>query len=353
MEQVCEILWEKSENEKNMTLIMCIEEPLINKTNNSIFFNELNANLSKFNKNSSLENKTKIAIVNNINKTSVVNNMTFPSPTPSWFTYIEPSTAPSSVTPSIVPSVTPSIVPSVIPSSVTPSSVTPSIVPSVTPSSVTPSIAPSPYYVREEDEIVINDLNIINPSSSTITKNYETKNNSVVEVNSDNTSLIVVLISGGLVIIIIIIYIVKKYRSKFSIAPCPPIITSNNKDNYVKKPKNINKPKDYILEILPGTPRSALFNRVPIAKKVSSSRRTRSLPRKTVRRVKLKRRVNSLPDLKKVDIEKNRRKDKLPPLPLRDNTPPIPIRSERIRRLVEIKKKMREQKENNIKLMTI
>ena len=58
MEQVCEILWEKNENGKNMTLIMCIEEPIINEINNTVFFNGINVNLSKSSKNSSLENKT-------------------------------------------------------------------------------------------------------------------------------------------------------------------------------------------------------------------------------------------------------------------------------------------------------
>ena len=66
MEQVCEILWEKNENGKNMTLIMCIEEPLINEINNTVFFNGINGNLSKSSKNSSLENKTiEIQLKNN------------------------------------------------------------------------------------------------------------------------------------------------------------------------------------------------------------------------------------------------------------------------------------------------
>jgi hypothetical protein len=197
----------------------------------------------------------------------------------------------------------------------------------------------------------LNDLNIINPSPSNLTDNYE-KNNSIIKINSDNTSLLILSISGGLVFIFIVLYLLNKFRKNRSVAPCPPIVI-NKKNNYVKKTNNNNKPKDYILEILPGTPRSALFNRVPVAKKASSTRRSRSLPRKTVRQVKLKRRVNSLPDLKKLDIERNRRKKDLPPLPLQDEPPPIPIRTERIRRLVEIKKKMREQKDKSNKLMTI
>ena len=58
MEQTCEILWKRAENGKNMTLIMCIEEPLIGEFKNTTFLNEINGNLSKLNKNSSSENKT-------------------------------------------------------------------------------------------------------------------------------------------------------------------------------------------------------------------------------------------------------------------------------------------------------
>jgi hypothetical protein len=331
MEKVCEILWEKNENGKNMTLIMCINEPLISEINNTVIFNELNVNLSKLSKNSSLENKTNEVIVNNINKTLAINN-------------VSNSTTTFSPAPSVAPSVTPSVTPSV----------EPSVEPSVTPSPlVIPSqpYAPSPFHEKEQIEIVLNDLNIINPSPSNLTDNYE-KNNSIIKINSDNTSLLILSISGGVVFIFIVFYLVNKYRKNKSVAPCPPIVI-NKKNNYVRKTNNNNKPKDYILEILPGTPRSALFNRVPLAKKASSTRRSCSLPRKTVRQAKLKKRVNSLPDLKKLDIERNRRKKNLPPLPLQDEPPPIPIRTERIRRLVEIKKKMHEQKKKTNKLMAI
>ena len=66
MEEVCEILWRRSEGEKNMTLIMCIEQPIVSKNNNTVFFNEFTGNLSKFNKNSTKKNKTSELIVNNI-----------------------------------------------------------------------------------------------------------------------------------------------------------------------------------------------------------------------------------------------------------------------------------------------
>jgi len=326
MEQVCEILWKKNENGKNMTLIMCIEESLINKTNNSVFFNEINRNLSKFNKNTSLENKTIDEHLKNYTDNILINT-TFINVNAS----VIPSVSPSIATPSKAPSIEPSIEPSVI-----------------------PLLSPSPYYKTEDVEIVINEIDFLSPSSN-VSNEEQNYTNKVDKINSDDTSLIALLISGGLIGILLIIYILKKYRNSFSVAPCPPVvITSKKKENYIKKANNNNKPKDYILEILPGTPRSALFNRVPVAKKASSTRRSRSLPRKTVRQVKLKRRVNSLPDLKKLDIERNRRKkDKLPPLPLHDEPPPIPIRTERIKRLVEIKMKMKKQKEKNSKLMAI
>ena len=44
-EEVCEILWKKNIDGKNMSLIMCTEEMVVNKTNNTIFFDELNVNL--------------------------------------------------------------------------------------------------------------------------------------------------------------------------------------------------------------------------------------------------------------------------------------------------------------------
>lgn len=243
---------------------------------------------------------------------------------------VSPSIEPSIATPSNAPLVSPSIEPSVI-----------------------PLLSPSPYYKTEDVEIVINEIDFLSPSSN-VSDEEQNYTNKVDKINSDDTSLIALLISGGLIGILLIIYILKKYRNSFSVAPCPPVvITSKKKENYIKKANNNNKPKDYILEILPGTPRSALFNKVPVAKKSTNTRRSRSLPRKTVKQPKLKRRVNSLPDLKKANIIINRRKDKLPPLPLHDEPPPIPIRTERIKRLVEIKMKMKKQKEKNSKLMAI
>ena len=124
---------------------------------------------------------------------------------------------------------------------------------------------------------------------------------------------------------------------------------SNKKEKYVKRDNN-NKPRDYILEILPETHIKRSIN------KEINVKRTYSLPRKSNKQIKLNRRSNSLPDLSKFDIESNRRNNKLPPLPLQDKPPPIPIRSNRIKRLVEIKKRMKEQKEklvNKSNLMTI
>ena len=193
---------------------------------------------------------------------------------------------------------------------------------------------------------------ILTPSTLLNNKTGIEKRNNLNNENIDNTSLILLSISGGLMLVLVLILLVKKYRNKFSVAPCPPIVViSSKKENYVKR--NNNKPRDYILEILPGTPRSALFNRVPVAKKVNKPRRSRSLPRKSSKSLGLKRRVNSLPDLNKLDIEKNRRKNKLPPLPIEDEPPQVPVRNERIKRLVNIKKRMREQKERASKLLPI
>ena len=260
MEQVCEILWEKNENDKNMTLIMCIEEPMIYEINNTVFFNRLNGNLSKSSKNSSLENKTiEIQLKNNTynmqlnNTLEELRNETFKNETISSPVFESAIPSPSS---SAIPSPSAMPSPSVIPS------------PSYTPSPFvihSPSYTPSPFHDKEQIEIAINDLNIINPSSSNISESYY-KNNSIIEINSDNTSLLILSISGSLVLIFIIAYILNKYRKNQSVAPCPPVV-ANNKRKYVRKSSNNNKPKDYILEILPGTPRSALFNRVPVAKR--------------------------------------------------------------------------------------
>ena len=384
MEQNCEILWKRAENGKNMTLIMCIEEPLIGEFKNTTFLNEINGNLSKLSKNSSSENKTtdmhfknntyNMSLNNTFEDLKNITNTTFINATPFVIPSVAPSVAPSvvsSITPSVAPSVVSSITPSVAPSVV--SSITPSVAPSVT-SSITPSVAPSvapsvvssaalfvspsvipsvaPSLFHEKEQIETNNVNVINPSPSDVTKSYN-KNDSLVEINSDNTSLLILSISGSLILIFVVIYLIYKCRKNQSVSPCQPIVVSDNKGKYIRKSNNNNKPKDYILEILPGTPRSALFNRVPVAKKTSSTRRSRSLPIKSGRQEKLKKRVNSLPDLKKLDIEKNKRKQDLPPLPLDDYPPPVPIRNERIMRLVEIKKKMHNKKINNNKLMAI
>ena len=338
MEQTCEILWKRTENGKNMTLIMCIEEPLIGEIKNTTLLNKLIGNLSKLSKNSSSKNKTiKIHFKNNIYNMSLNNtfkelknitNTTFLNATP----FVIPSAAPL-VTPSATPFVIPSAAPLVTPS------VAPLVTPSVAPL-VTPSAAKSPFH--EKEQIETNNVNVINPSPSDVTKSYN-KNNSLVEINSDNTSLLILSISGSLILIFVVIYVIYKCRKNQSVSPCQPIVVNNNKGKYIRKSNNNNKPKDYILEILPGTPRSALFNRVPVAKKTSSTRRSKSLPRKSGRQERLKKRVNSLPDLKKLDIEKNKRKQDLLPLPL-DDPPPVPIRNKRIMRLVEIKKKMHNKK---------
>ena len=316
MEQTCEILWKRAENGKNMTLIMCIEEPLIGEFKNTTFLNEINGNLSKLSKNSSSETKTTEMHFKNNTYNMSLNNTLEDLKNITNTTFIN-------ATPFVIPSVAPL---------------------------VTPSAAPSPFH--EKEQIETNNVNVINPSPSDVTKSYN-KNDSLVEINSDNTSLLILSISGSLILIFVVIYLIYKCRKNQSVSPCQPIVVSDNKGKYIRKSNNNNKPKDYILEILPGTPRSALFNRVPVAKKTSSTRRSRSLPRKSGRQEKLKKRVNSLPDLKKLDIEKNKRKQDLPPLPLDDYPPPVPIRNERIMRLVEIKKKMHNKKINNNKLMAI
>lgn len=331
MKGTCEILWRTYDGGKNITLIMCVEQPLINKLNNTIFFNELTGNLSKINKNSSIENKTEEvndgdpSTIDASNRSDEVDDNIF-SPSPSLLNNYTPS-------------------PTTIGMNSSPSSF---LIPSIGPSAESPSAeSPSAEFTSNYD----ND-DILGPSSAQenttrieeLNKSYE---------NSDNISLIILSISGGIILIFILILILRRYRRKFSVAPCSPVLVNSTlKDKYIKDTNN-NKPRDYILEVLPGTPRSALFNRVPVAKNKTDRRRSRSLPRRTNKGLGFSRRVNSLPDLKKVDIENSRKKDKLPPLPFQDNPPPIPARTERIRRLVNIKKKMREQKEKTSKLLAI
>ena len=127
----------------------------------------------------------------------------------------------------------------------------------------------------------------------------------------------------------------------------PRIVNKN------KSYRTNNKPNDYILEILPQNSTSQLINRVPVAKKAPSVRRSRSLPRKTSNHKKLNRRVSSLPNLNNINLKNKRRNNNLPPLPFQEETPVVPVRTERIKRLVELKKKMREQKEKTNKLLPI
>ena len=138
-----------------------------------------------------------------------------------------------------------------------------------------------------------------NPSSSPLVINNNSKldeNDILVKMDNDYTSVIVLSISGGIIIMAILFFIMKRYRNKFSVTPCKS--TEDNKGKKIRKNKSLTKPRDYILEILPTSGKN------------------------------------------------------LPPLPAGEEPsiePPIvPPRVDRLTRLVNIKRKLREYKENDI-----
>ena len=212
----CENVWRVVNDDVETMFIICIRPFIeINNTNNT--FNLSNyANSSDIRSNISVINNTIILLDNSPSPT---NHFSIYSPSP-----FEPM-SPSSIIPGLISDISPSVAPSVVPS-------------------VAPSVAPSVF--DNNDKIIKNISEFLN-NSFNLTSNFSLSNYTNPHINKNKDQLIVVLsilIPLWFIFSFVTLYLYCKKRKSGAVIPC---------QNPSKKKDNLNKPRDYLLEIIPNT----------------------------------------------------------------------------------------------------
>ena len=228
----CENVWRVVNDGVETIFFICIRPfYTINSSNNTFNFTNSSSDII-------MSNISEVNESNIILDSSPSSENTFSIYTPSSSNIVPSSNvSPSSIISQVINNVFPSSMPSTVPSTVP--SVVPSSMPNAVPSTA-PSVVPS---VVSENIPSIDDIQTILNNSSNLTSNFSLTNHTQTIINDDSIILLSILIPLWFIFTSAIMYLYCKKRKSGTVIPCH---TPSS-----KKKHKFNRPKDYLLEIIP------------------------------------------------------------------------------------------------------